>query len=127
MKNGLNEPKTRISLLPRHTQLFLIKLGYFWIKIDHTADSLLKLQIKIGVHLINAKLTQLLTLAKGNYVYESNGQGIKISPPWASLGYGSRGFPFNCIGLKVNKNSDRGTLADLRCSAYHSMYSICEL
>ena len=32
------------------------------IKIDHIADSLLKLQIKIGVHLINAALSQLLTL-----------------------------------------------------------------
>ena len=35
------------------------------IKIDHIADSLLKLQIKIGVHLINAELWQLLTLYRG--------------------------------------------------------------
>ena len=35
-------------------------LGYSWIKIDHIADSLLKLKIKIGVHLINIKLSQLL-------------------------------------------------------------------
>ena len=31
-------------------------LGYSRIKIDHIADSLLKLQIKIGVHLINVEL-----------------------------------------------------------------------
>jgi len=31
------------------------------IKIDHIADSLLKLQIKIGVRLINDELSQLLT------------------------------------------------------------------
>ena len=36
--------------------------SYSWIKIDHFADSLLKLQIKIGVHLINVELSQLLTL-----------------------------------------------------------------
>ena len=30
--------------------------------IDHFADSLLKLPIKIGVHLINGELSQLLTL-----------------------------------------------------------------
>ena len=41
---------------------FWAKLGYSRIKIDHIADSLLKLQIKIGVHLINAELSQLLTL-----------------------------------------------------------------
>ena len=29
---------------------FKAKLGYSWIKIDHIADSLLKLQRKIGVH-----------------------------------------------------------------------------
>ena len=37
-------------------------LGYSRIKIDHVADSLLKLQIKIGVHLISVELSQLLTL-----------------------------------------------------------------
>ena len=43
---------------------FLINLDHFsnFYKIDHTADSLLKLQIKIGVHLINIELSQLLTL-----------------------------------------------------------------
>ena len=41
---------------------FWAKLGYSQIKIDHIADSLLKLQIKIGVHLINVELSQLLTL-----------------------------------------------------------------
>ena len=41
---------------------FWAKLGYSWIKIDHFVDSLLKLQIKAGVHLINVELTQLLTL-----------------------------------------------------------------
>ena len=70
------------------------------------------------------------TAKEGNYVYESNGQSIKFSPPWAPLGYGARlsaGIFFNCIGLQVNGNSNRGTLADLKCHAYHSMYSICEL
>ena len=42
---------------------FWAKLGYSRIKIDHFADSLLKLQIKIGVHLISVELTRLLTLA----------------------------------------------------------------
>ena len=42
------------------------KLGYFWIKIDHIADSLLKLQIEIGVHLISVELLQLLTLDEKN-------------------------------------------------------------
>ena len=37
-------------------------MGYSQIKIDHIADSLLKLQIKIGGHLINVELSQLLTL-----------------------------------------------------------------
>ena len=41
---------------------FRAKLGYSRIKIDHIADSLLKLQIKIGVHLINVEQWQLLTL-----------------------------------------------------------------
>ena len=67
------------------------------------------------------------TAKEGNYVYESNSQSIKFSPPWAPLGYGAQGISFNCIGLQVNGNSYRGTLADLKCSAYHSMYSICEL
>ena len=44
---------------------FWAKSGYSRIKIDHIADSLLKLKIKIGVHLINVELTQLLTLAVG--------------------------------------------------------------
>ena len=46
---------------------FWAKLGYSWFKIDHIADSLLKLQIKIGVHLINAELSQLLTLLWTNW------------------------------------------------------------
>ena len=41
---------------------FLAKLGYSRIKIDPIADSLLKLQIEIGVHLMNVELTQLPTL-----------------------------------------------------------------
>jgi hypothetical protein len=41
---------------------FWPKLGFSRIKIDHIADSLLKLQIKIGVHLINVELSQLLGL-----------------------------------------------------------------
>ena len=55
----------KLGFLPRHTQhspIILAKLGYSRIKINHITDSLLKLQIKIGVHLINAKLLQLLTL-----------------------------------------------------------------
>ena len=40
------------------------KLGYSWIKVDHIADSLLKLQIKIGVHLIKVELLQLFTLVR---------------------------------------------------------------
>ena len=72
LKNGLNEPKTWISLLPGiHNSLpsFWAKLGYSHIKIDHIADSLLKLQIKIGVHLINVDLSQLLTV---NNIKEQN-------------------------------------------------------
>ena len=42
--------------------IFLAKLGYSQIKIDSFADSLLKFQIKIGVHLINVELSQLFTL-----------------------------------------------------------------
>ena len=38
-------------------------LGYSRIKIDHIADSVLKLPIKIGVHLISVELSQLPTLA----------------------------------------------------------------
>ena len=37
--------------------LFWAKLGYSRIKIDHIADSLLKFQIKIGVHLIKVEPT----------------------------------------------------------------------
>ena len=40
---------------------FWAKSGYSRIKIDHISDSLLKLQIKIGVHLMNIELSQLLT------------------------------------------------------------------
>ena len=66
LKNGLNEPKTQILCLRCiHNSLpsFLAKLGYSQIKIDHIVDSSLKLQIEIGVHLINVELLQLLTLA----------------------------------------------------------------
>ena len=42
--------------------LFCAKLGYSQIKIDHIADSLLKLHIEIGVHLVSVELSQLLTL-----------------------------------------------------------------
>ena len=38
---------------------FWASLAYSGIKIDHIVDSLLKLQIKIGVHLINIELLQL--------------------------------------------------------------------
>ena len=39
---------------------FCAKLGFSRRKIDHITDSLLKLQIKIGVHLINVVQSQLL-------------------------------------------------------------------
>ena len=55
----------RISLLPRHTHTQLspnILSQVSWIKINHIADSLLKLHFKIGVHLINVEPSQLLTL-----------------------------------------------------------------
>ena len=42
--------------------IFWANLDYSRIRIDHMADSLLKLQIKIGVDLINVELSQLLTL-----------------------------------------------------------------
>ena len=38
------------------------ELSYSRIKIDHIADSLVKLQIKMGVHLISVELSQFLTL-----------------------------------------------------------------
>ena len=44
------------------------KLGYSQIKIDHIADSLPKLQIEIGVHLINDELLQLPTLVISMYI-----------------------------------------------------------
>ena len=47
---------------------FWAKFVYSWIKIDHIVDSLLKLQIKIGVHLINVELSQLLTLCAGKKI-----------------------------------------------------------
>ena len=40
---------------------FCAKLGFSRMKIDHLADSFLKLQIKIGVHFINDEVLQLLT------------------------------------------------------------------
>ena len=48
---------------------FWAKFGYSRIKIDHIADSLLKLQTKIGVHLISVELLQLLTLYVIHLVY----------------------------------------------------------
>ena len=47
---------------------FCAKLGYSRIKIDHIADSLLKFQIKIGVHFITVELSQLLTLRGAHLV-----------------------------------------------------------
>ena len=52
-------------MLPRHTQLspiILSQVRLFSDKNDHIANSLLKLQIKIGGHLINVELSRLLTL-----------------------------------------------------------------
>ena len=46
----------------KHKLFQFFILGYSRIKIEHIADSLLKLQIKIGVHLINVELSELLTL-----------------------------------------------------------------
>ena len=54
---------------------FWAKLGYSRIKIDYIADSLLKLQIKIWVHLINVELSQLLTL----FVAEATGGNSEAS------------------------------------------------
>ena len=44
-----------------NSPIILAKLGYSRIQIDHIADSLLKLQIKIGVQ--SVELSQLLTLS----------------------------------------------------------------
>ena len=55
--------------------IILAKLGYSRIKIDHIADSLLKLQIKIRVHLINGELSQLLTL---NRTYIDIGDWVEV-------------------------------------------------
>ena len=69
LRNFENQPKWTknsnffASKARRHNSLpsFWAKLGYSWIKIDHIADSVLKLQIKIGVHLKNFELLKLLT------------------------------------------------------------------
>ena len=47
---------------PQVRSYLITTVGYSRIKIDHITDSLLKLQIKIGVNLINVELSQLLTL-----------------------------------------------------------------
>ena len=64
MKNGLKEPKIQISLLLRHTQLSPIILSQVRLFSDlgHIADSFLKLQTRIGVHLTDIFQSQLLTL-----------------------------------------------------------------
>ena len=51
---------------------FGAKLDYSRIKIEHIADSLLKLQIKIGMHLISVEVSQLLTLLAGNGLFLTN-------------------------------------------------------
>ena len=51
-----------LNFIASEAYTFWAKLGYSRIKIDHIADSLLKLQIKIRVHLINVELSQILTL-----------------------------------------------------------------
>ena len=43
--------------LIRNLEDFFYSVGYSRIKIAHIADSLLKLQIKIGVHLMNVSFT----------------------------------------------------------------------
>ena len=47
-KDNLNEPKTQIQDIHNSLPSFLAKLGYSRVKINHIADSLLQLQIKIG-------------------------------------------------------------------------------
>ena len=59
---GSFRPFFKIIEIHNSLPSFSAKLGYSRIKIDHIADSLLKIQIKIGVHLINVELSQLLTL-----------------------------------------------------------------
>ena len=72
---------------------FWAKLGYSPIKIDYIADFLLKLQIRIGVHLITVELLQLptpdLDIAFIYQVY-SGKFSIKFTPgpiifPWSFL------------------------------------------
>ena len=66
-KIGLNEPKTLISLLPRHTQLSPIILTQIRLFLEKNLPSfsvLYSLQSKIGVRLLKVELTQLLTPAK---------------------------------------------------------------
>ena len=63
---------------------FWAKLGYSRIKIDHIADSLLKLQIRIGVHLINVELSQLLTLIDWKTLTELNCCWLENGDCWTS-------------------------------------------
>ena len=64
----MNQKSKFICFQGIHNSLpsFWAKLGYTQIKIDYISDSLQKLQIKIGVHLISDELLQLPTLAKLN-------------------------------------------------------------
>ena len=58
-----------------------VKLAYSRIKIDHIADSLLKLWIKIVVHLLNVELLQLLTLVT---MQVAQLQQVRITQPHQS-------------------------------------------
>ena len=79
----MNQKLGFLSFWGIHNSLpsFWTKLGYSWIKIDHIADSLLKHQIKIGVHLINVELSQLLTLGGATTLHTTR----PLPPPLSDL------------------------------------------
>ena len=62
------------------------ELGYSWIKIDHIADSLLKLKIKIGVHLEHLQLPTPVNsyrypvLVRYPYLHNILGTYVKVMP-----------------------------------------------
>ena len=68
----------RNSKCTQLSPIILAKLGYSRIKIHHISDSLLNLQIKIGVHLMSVELSQLLTLVSvSTYVVKEHFSGIE--------------------------------------------------
>ena len=78
---------------------FWAKLGYSQIKIDHIAGSLLKPQIKIGVHLINVELSQLLTLIDWKTLTELNCCWLENEDCWTSY------YWTFCFGKSKKKQS----------------------